>query len=126
MRKAVFFGPNAPFVGGSQGFMSRQEDERLVKNDLLQLLRTSPGEREMRPNFGVDLYGLVFEQADSPLIMLKEQEIRSAVAKYEPRVTLTGVNIVIDEDRHAVSIRVTAVLKIDPSKQLSVDVLLSE
>jgi hypothetical protein len=48
----IWFGFNPPFIGGQQKVMSRQEDLRLIKNDLLQLLLTVPGERVHRPTFG--------------------------------------------------------------------------
>ena len=49
---ATYFGQNPPFVGGAEKVLSRQEDIRLIKNDILQLIMTSPGERVHRPNFG--------------------------------------------------------------------------
>ena len=86
-----YFGFNAPFIGGQGKVLSRQVDERLIKNDLVQLMLTSPGDRVHRPDFGVGLRTFLFEgQTDDALVALK-QRIFDIVAKYESRVSLTDV-----------------------------------
>ena len=55
-----YIGFNPPFVGGSQGIMTRQEDERLIRNDILNNLLILPGELPFRPNYGVNFSKVKF------------------------------------------------------------------
>lgn len=55
-----FYGFNIPIFNGKT-ILPFQTDERLIKNDILQLLLTSPGERIMRANFGCNIKPSMFE-----------------------------------------------------------------
>ena len=63
-------------------------------NHLLALLLTIPGERVMRPGYGVGIYALVFEN-DDPLI---EQQIISAINiglnMWEPNILVVQVDFI--------------------------------
>lgn len=118
---AIFYGFNPPFIGGSQNYMSRQEDDRLIKNDILQLLFTIPGERVMRPDFGVNLRNYVFENAYDESFESLRTEIVSKIGIYEPRVIINSVEMNPDPDRNGLSIKIVVTLKKDPLKQLVID-----
>ena len=115
---AEIFGYNPPFIGGPQNVMSRQEDEQLIKNDLLQLLLTVPGERVMRPTFGVNLRDVVFEPNDTSTVSSLEQEIRSSIEEYEQRVIVDDVQVVTDIDNNGMTIKVYTTLRSNPLKQI--------
>lgn len=117
---AVYYGMNPPFFGGAQNILSRQEDERLIKNDILQLLLTIPGERVMRAEFGVNLRNIVFEQFDDRLISL-DSEIRIALARYEPRIIVHDVILESDKDSHKLYVKIVGSLKIDPNRIITVE-----
>jgi hypothetical protein len=102
----IYYGFNAPFLGGSGGVLSRQVDEKLIRNDLLQLLLTSPGERVMRPTFGTGIRTFVFENITDQSINDLQSNIMDAIAANEPRVTATQVTINPIEDDNFVSIKV--------------------
>lgn len=93
-----FFGYNMPFLGGQEVVLSRQEGERLIKNDLLQLLLTAPGERVMRPDFGSPIRGFVFELMTSGAIDILGMRIKDAISKYERRVSISDVSITGTDD----------------------------
>ncbi len=109
--KAIFWGINPPFFGGPQNILSRQEDEKLIKNDILQLLLTVPGERVMRPNFGVHLRSFVFEQSTDANINDLRGEIARAMHDHEPRVTLEEVIIDKDDERNGINIQLVVRFK---------------
>ena len=120
-RKPTFYGINPPFIGGPQNILSRQEYERLIKNDILQLLLTVPGERVMRPDFGVHLRDFVFENlVDSDLSIL-QQEISSKITAFEPRVNLQSVDLVANPDQNGLQIRIVATLRKDPTQQIVIE-----
>lgn len=118
---AEYYGYNPPFIGGAQNIMSRQEDDRLIKNDILQLLLTVPGERVMRPDFGVGLRNFVFEQITPNDLASLQAEIETQITVQEPRVTVESVAIDRDDDKNQIRIRIIVNLKKDPKKQLTIE-----
>ena len=62
----------------------------LLLQDIQQLLLTTPGERLMRPSFGCNIRNMIWENIDT-VSQNGASEIRSAITKFEPRVTVTSV-----------------------------------
>lgn len=123
--KAILYGMNPPFFGGPQNVLSRQEDDRLVKNDILQLLLTVPGERVMRPTYGVPLRSFVFEQSTDADVSMLCSQITQAIVDTDQRVTVEEVSAERDDDRHGLNLRVVVKLKKDPKKVLTVEYFLA-
>src|SRR5262249_47276171 len=78
-----------------------------VRELIEQLLLTSPGERVMRPEFGVGVRALVFEPENSALREVAGKRIRAALAdllegEVDPRTL--DVQITAAEDRLTVTI----------------------
>lgn len=63
-----------------------------VRQSLMLLLSTQPGERIMRPEFGCDLHRLVFEPNDETTAGLAIHYVRTAIARWEPRVEILGLD----------------------------------
>ena len=89
------------------------EDEKLIKNDILQLLLTSPGERVMRPDFGTEVRRFVFEGITQDSIDGLKESILNAIATFEPRLTATTVEIQTKLDENYVNIKVYGNFNID-------------
>lgn len=121
---ATFYGYNPPFIGGVQNVLSRQEDIRLIKNDILQLLLTIPGERVMRPDFGVNLRNFVFQPMDFGEYADLESEIRDQVSRQERRVIVDQVVITEDEPNQAIRIDVLTRLRSNPTQEVTVELFL--
>ena len=118
---AQFYGFNPPFIGGQQKIMSRQEDDRLLKNDILQLLLTIPGERVMRPGYGVNLRNFVFENIDSANLSALRNEIINQIRTYETRVNIISVELVPFEDENSINIKIAVTLKSDPMRLIKIE-----
>ena len=110
---AQFFGFNAPFLGGKENVFSRQVDDRLIKNDLLQLLLTSPGERVMRPNFGTNIRRFLFEQLTKNDISNLSRNIEEQIKKHESRVEVTKVVIDVDADNNLINVKIFGFFRFD-------------
>lgn len=104
---AKWFGFNPPFVDGNN-ILPFQTDERLIKNDLMQLLMTSPGERVMRADFGTDIRKYVFEQMTPQSINALRDNIITAINKYETRVKLSNVKITANPEGNLATISILA------------------
>lgn len=118
--RSVYFGFNPPFFRPGR-VMPVQTDERLIKNDLLQLLLTSPGERAFRPNFGTELRRSTFEPIDTFTINSLKVSIAQAIKQFEPRVSTSEVVIERDDDHNQLNVKVFAALTIDPNRVLELN-----
>ncbi len=116
MSKAKMYGYNPPFIGGSQNIMSRQEDKELIKNDLLQLLLTVPGERVMRPSYGVNLRNFVFEDLTDIALEVLRDELVTKISEYERRIKVRKVDVIGDTNRLGVQITIAYTLNSDPTQ----------
>jgi len=78
-----------PFkIGDSNAIAFDQDPYMWARNHILALLLTNPGERVMRPNYGVGIYSLVFEN-DNPLMEAQIiAAINSGLSAYEPNITV--------------------------------------
>jgi phage baseplate assembly protein W len=118
---AQYYGFNPPFIGGAENILSRQEDERLIKNDILQLLMTVPGERVMRPEFGVNLRNFVFEPLTRTDLISLRSEIDQQITLQEPRVVVESVDLDRDDDNNRLNIKIIVYIKKDPKRQLTIE-----
>ena len=63
-----------------------------VRQALLLLLSTRPGERVMRPEYGCDLSPLIFAPKDDTTAGLAMHFVRRAVERWEPRVQIVRLD----------------------------------
>jgi len=70
-------------------------DDEAIRQSLLLLISTRPGERVMRPEYGCDLHRLVFSPNDDMAAGLAIHFVRQAVERWEPRVEV----LTVDADR---------------------------
>ncbi|MCA9940288.1 MAG: GPW/gp25 family protein [Anaerolineales bacterium] len=63
-------------------------EEASVRQAILLLLSTRPGERIMRPTYGCDLYRLVFSPNDDTTAGLAIHYVRRALERWEPRIDI--------------------------------------
>ena len=96
-----------PFsITQSGGVQSSNGIDR-IKQSIAQILGTRIGERIMRPEFGSNMYKLLFEQNDNVLISLAQFYVVDALKKWEKRITIYSVNIARDsENEHKFNIRI--------------------
>ncbi|HJZ96662.1 MAG TPA: GPW/gp25 family protein [Candidatus Solibacter sp.] len=62
------------------------EENASVRQAILILLTTSPGERVMRPDYGCNLKKLVFSPNDDTTAGLALHFVRQALSRWEPRI----------------------------------------
>ncbi|HTU01328.1 MAG TPA: GPW/gp25 family protein, partial [Candidatus Sulfotelmatobacter sp.] len=59
-----------------------------VRQAILLLLATRPGERVMRPDYGCDLHRLVFSPNDDTTAGLARHYVQRALERWEPRILI--------------------------------------
>lgn len=86
-----------PFGINSSGGIAFVSDVQLAdRQNLLTLIGTQPGERSMRPDYGVPTRNLLFENDDALLLHTLQQEIVDAAGLYAPEITV--LNVELDSD----------------------------
>lgn len=75
-------GPAATLAGG----IALVTGDAAVRQSVMLLLATVPGERVMRPDYGCSLNRLLFEPNDDTTAGLAIHYVRQALRRFEPRV----------------------------------------
>lgn len=70
----------------------------LVRQSILLILQTEPGERVMRPDFGCGLRRFLMEPNTPATRAAIEREVRGSMTAWEPRIRLTDVAVSPTED----------------------------
>ena len=73
-------------------------DAEDIRQAILIILGTTPGERVMRPDFGAGLYALVFEPLNTTTKALARHYVEQALIQWEPRIDSITVTVT-DEAR---------------------------
>lgn len=122
----LYFGWGQPFFGGPQGVMSPQYDEDLVRNDMIQLLLTLPGERRYRPSFGTMLKRIVFETLDVNYLSAIRNNILGAIAENDDRIEVKSLDLVMNDSLHRLDMRLTFIINGQPAKNYFVGLGIGE
>jgi len=73
-------------------------DINAIRNSLKNLFTTTPGEKVLNPEFGMDLRRYLFEPATIEVAELIRSQIYTQIGTFEPRVKLNSVKITVFED----------------------------
>lgn len=86
-----------------------------VKANLKNLILTNKGERLMQPDFGCDIYSLLFENIDiNELVSLVKIKISDSVKKWLPQIKIKKINVNLDPrliDQNILKINISFLLK---------------
>lgn len=111
-------GEPSGLIVDSAGMIDTVADDEAIRQSLLLLISTRPGERIMRPEYGCDLHRLVFSPNDDTTAGLAIHYVRRAVERWEPRVEVLSVDAgrdPVDPERLVISLdyRVRATRRAD-------------
>lgn len=100
MVDSIFLGVGWKFPLGvnSQGRIETAAYEEGVREAIGIILRTAPGERAMRPDFGCGIHDLVFEVNSASTATRVAAQVRQALLRWEPRIDVLDVQVSSGED----------------------------
>ncbi len=81
----------------SRGIAEASGEDK-VRQSIEIILRTAPGERVTRPDFGCGIHELVFDTLGGDMIGRAQSAIASALAAWEPRIDVLGIAAQQDPD----------------------------
>jgi phage baseplate assembly protein W len=82
-----------PVATDSAGEVALSAHEDDVREAVLIILATNPGERVMRPDFGAGLSALVFEPIGATTAALVGHRVQDALVRFEPRIDVLDVRV---------------------------------
>lgn len=98
-RAIAFAHPDFDAAGATRGLritptgrLATVTADASVRQAILLLLSTRPGERVNRPEYGCHLFRLVFEPADDTTAGLAIHYVARALEQWEPRVTVLSLD----------------------------------
>ena len=83
------------------GDLQVSKEDAAIKQSIVNLLMTVPGERPFQPQLGSSLSELLFEPLDFGVAALIKNEINDTIRKYEPRVNVVGLTVEPNFDDNA-------------------------
>lgn len=91
----------------TNGSIQWSSGELNVREAICIILRTRPGERILRPDFGCGLDRYLFEPNSIATLRLIQEEVKLSIQRWEPRVTLNDVVVAVNPtDARAVDITI--------------------
>jgi len=85
-----------PVRPGPDGEIALAAYEEDIRQAILIIMQTNPGERVMRPDFGAGLSALVFEPVNTTTLSLARHRVEQALILWEPRINLADVQVTTD------------------------------
>jgi phage baseplate assembly protein W len=97
-----------PIVPGeSDRALRLVEGPEKVRQSILAILETEPGERVMRPAFGCGLRRFLMEPNNVATRALMAHDVELALGRWEPRIRLDGVDVLPSPDPSLVLVAVS-------------------
>lgn len=81
---------------GSDGQLPYAMGDQSIREVILNILLTRPGERLMRPEFGAGIQDFVHQPNNETTRQLMASIVRKSIEHWEPRIVLEAVDVVTD------------------------------
>ena len=82
------------------------KNESAISRSIRNIVFTFPGEKFFNPDFGSQLYGVLFENIDDISALRIKDEIKQSIINFEPRVDLIDVKVSPDFDNNAFNVTI--------------------
>ena len=77
-----------------------------IARSIRNIVFTSPGEKFFNPDFGSRISESLFDNVDDVSALAIEDEIRSSIINFEPRVNLLNANVVPNPDDNEMNVTI--------------------
>ena len=81
-------------------------DTSAIARSIRNIVFTSPGEKFFNPDFGSRISESLFENVDNVSALAIEDEIKSSIINFEPRVNLLDTNVVPNPDDNEMNVTI--------------------
>jgi phage baseplate assembly protein W len=101
----------------------KRQGELSIKQSIMSLLMTSPGERLFQPGLGSGIYNMLFEPMGSMVSVRLERSISSIINKHEPRFQTTSVGVVPAFQENGYNITISGTIR-NTNQEVDIDFFL--
>jgi len=91
-------------LDGKAVFSQTYTTQDQVVSNLKNLLLTRKGERVMQPNFGTDIYKILFENNTDDVRSILKKSITKDIKYWLPYISINELNIISSSDNHSLII----------------------
>jgi len=105
------------------GDVAKKVGDDAIIQSIVTLLLSGKYERLMQPNIYSNLKRNLFEPLDSITASSLKNEVESVIGKYEPRVSLTEVNVTPDYDNNGYTVTITFFI-VNQTNPITIDLFL--
>ena len=81
-------------------------DSSAIARSIRNIVFTQPGEKFFNPDFGSRISESLFENVDDVSALAIEDEIKSSIINFEPRVNLLSTNVVPNPDDNEMNVTI--------------------
>ena len=81
-------------------------DKSSIARSIRNIVFTSPGEKFFNPDFGSRISESLFENVDQVSALAIEDEIKSSIINFEPRVRLLNTTVVANPDDNEMNVTI--------------------
>ena len=81
-------------------------DSSAIARSIRNIVFTQPGEKFFNPDFGSRISESLFENVDDVSALAIEDEIKSSIINFEPRVNLLNTNVVPNPDDNEMNVTI--------------------
>ena len=126
LNEDVYIGVGLPLNHNKDGFFNRTKTSlEQTKSNIENLLLTRKGERLGNPNFGSNLFAVLFEQEGDDIESKVEEAIRSAMSEFLPFVIIDNIETKFSvRNNNAINVSMQFSLNVDTTsaENVSIDV----
>ena len=79
-------------TGDAPHGLAVKKDINAIRQSLVNLILTRPGEKGFSPEFGSNIVDLIFENFDPVQMIRIQEDIRESIGAFEPRVNFVGLD----------------------------------
>ena len=127
LNEDVYIGIGLPLTYNKTGFFYKTKTSlEQAKSNIKNLLLTKKGERLGNPEFGSDLFKVVFEQEGDDIESKVEEAIRSAMSRFLPFILVDEIETQFSSlNKNALNVSIKFSLNVDTTNvdKLSIDLV---
>lgn len=101
-------------------------DEEAIANSLTNLFTTTPGEKILVPEYGLDLKRFLFSPLTQTTAQNMADTILNGIRRWEPRVNVVNVDVSLDIDQEMFEIELVLSIPILNNRKVSLNGILKE
>lgn len=77
-----------------------------IRNSIVNMFLTSPGEKILNPEFGIDLRDYLFEAVSDGIATIIQNQVLNNITIFEPRIIVNQVDVIPDYDNSQYEINI--------------------